>query len=236
MKTYLPRFLLLASMSSLFAMSAYATVIEAVPFTIIKAGTYTLDGNLTYSGTSEAITVTASSVVIDLKGFTLTGTGPTNGQIAIYIQGPNNVTVQNGTITGFADGVDFQGGSQEVVQNLGVVNSGLSVIMQGSSYSMIQNCSIVGTGLTGDFTTNSGIYLTSSLGIIVKNCQIANAAVGGFADSGPGTNGNMFIANQLTSCGEGLDLGEGDQYQGNIQRLCGGFKGGIQVGLENGAN
>ena len=59
MNTYLPRSLLLASMSSLFAMSGHATEITAVPFTITKPGTYTLDKNLTYSGTSQATTVSA---------------------------------------------------------------------------------------------------------------------------------------------------------------------------------
>jgi hypothetical protein len=70
MKTYLPRFLLLASMSSLFVMSGYATVIESLPFTITKAGTYTLDGNLKYTGAAntDAITVTASNVILDLNG------------------------------------------------------------------------------------------------------------------------------------------------------------------------
>jgi hypothetical protein len=230
MKTYLPRFLLLASLSSLFAMGGYATVIEAVPFTISKAGTYTLDGNLTYSGASEAITVTASSVVIDLKGFTLTGTGPTNGQIAIYSQGPNNVTVQNGTITGFTDGVDFQGGAQEVVQNLGIFNSGLSVVMQNSSFSTIQNCFIVGVG---PGSTSDGVYLTNDTGIVVKNCQIANDFAGGTSSI---TGGNIFIANQLTDCNFGLifDSGSIDKYQGCVTNGCTTpFTNGIAVGDEN---
>jgi hypothetical protein len=61
MKTYLSRIIAVASMSSLFVMSGYATEITAVPFTITKAGTYTFKTNLTYSGTTEAITVNATA-------------------------------------------------------------------------------------------------------------------------------------------------------------------------------
>ena len=107
-------------MSLLFVTSGYATEITTVPFSITKAGTYTFKTNLTYSGSTEAITVNATGVVIDLKGFTLSGTGPSNGQIAIYCQNPDNVTVQNGRIELFADGVDFQGGNYEEWKAKGV--------------------------------------------------------------------------------------------------------------------
>jgi hypothetical protein len=72
--TYLVRIFALASMSSMLAMSAFAkTTIESVLFTITKAGTYVLDGDLTLSGTNQTgITVNASNVVIDLTGFILT--------------------------------------------------------------------------------------------------------------------------------------------------------------------
>jgi hypothetical protein len=87
---YLTRILALASVSFILAMSGYATTIESVPFTITKTGTYTLDGNLTLSGTNAtAITVNASNVVIDLTGFTLkNGSGDVNGDnIGISLNG-----------------------------------------------------------------------------------------------------------------------------------------------------
>jgi len=231
MKTYLSRIIALASMSSLLAMSGYATVIESVPYTIKTPGTYTLDGNLTYSGTSQAITVSATSVVIDLKGFTLSGTGPFNGQIAIYCQNADNVTVQNGRIELFTDGVDFQAGAQEVVQNLTLLNNELSVIMQGCSYCTIQNCLIVGVGQAD--TNSYGVYLTSGTGIVVKNCQIANDYVGGYTAS---SSGNIFIGNQLTNCATGLQLDttNPDKYQGNVTTDCfAPFAGGTAVGDDN---
>jgi hypothetical protein len=77
--------------------------------TITKAGTYVLDGNLTLSGTGlYAVTVDASNVVIDLNGFTLkNGTGTNNG--ILTTSAAMNVTIQDGTITGFSNAVGLQG-------------------------------------------------------------------------------------------------------------------------------
>ena len=121
MKTHLTKLLLLAPMLPLFAMSGFAITIESLPYTIKKSGTYTLDGNLSFSGTgvAKAITVTASNVVLDLNGYTLIGT---NG-FAIYGSGVNSVTVKNGTINGFFAGIEFGSGSQELLQNRTVSNA-----------------------------------------------------------------------------------------------------------------
>src|SRR5260370_41838657 len=73
MKTYLARTLALVSISSVFAMSGYATTtIESVPFTITKAATYVFDGNLTLAGTGlYAVTWDASKGEIDLNRITV---------------------------------------------------------------------------------------------------------------------------------------------------------------------
>ena len=90
MKTYVAGTLALASMSSLFAVSANATTtIESVPFTITTSGNYILDGNLVLPKTSQtAITVSVSNVSLN-RSFELSELS-------------NNVVIQNGTITGFA--------------------------------------------------------------------------------------------------------------------------------------
>src|SRR5258707_2140222 len=148
MKTYLARTLALVSISSVFAMSGYATTtIESVPFTITKAGTYVLDGNLTLSGTGlYAVTVDASNVVIDLNGFTLkNGTGTNNG--ILTTSAAMNVTIQDGTITGFSNAVGLQG-SEELVQNLRLFNNGNGIEASSSNFDTIQGCFIVGLGST----------------------------------------------------------------------------------------
>jgi nitrous oxidase accessory protein NosD len=228
MKTHLTKLLLLAAMSSLFAISGYATVIESLPYTISSPGTYTLDGNLTYSGTATAISVAAPNVVIDLRGFTLTGPGPSSGftNAIDFSNGATNCTVQNGTITGFDSGVSFGSGSTDVVQNLHVLNTNYGVSLDTTSYSMIQNCFIVGAS-----TASIGISLNNDQGVTVKNNQIASFTDG--CDSYH-VGASSFIANQLANCTVGLLMQTGDKYQGNVTTACTiPFSGGTAVGTEN---
>jgi hypothetical protein len=230
-ETYVAGILALASMSSLFAVSANATTtIESVPFTITTSGNYILDGNLVLPKTSQtAITVSVSNVEIDFNGFTLTGKGGPNGnQTAIYCQGFNNVTIQNGTITGFALAVNLQSGANEVVQNLQLLNSFAGALLEKCSYDNIQNCYVEGTGPSNG---GVGFLLDTDLGDVVNNNQIANEGDGCFSSS---SFGNLFIANQLTNCSYGLQLVTGDKYAGNLTGLClTPFSGGTAVGDEN---
>ena len=229
MKTQIVRILALASISSLFGISVNAravTVITSVPFTITKSGTYTFDKNLTLSGNSlYAITINASNVLIDLSGFTLkNGTG-TNGGI-LTTTATTNVTIQDGTISGFTTGVGLQG-SQQLVQNLRLFNNGNGVEGSSSNFSTIQDCFIVGQGST----IGNGVVLPSCFGTVVKDNQIASANVGCATVS---SGGNSFIANQIANCSTGLLLGTGDKYQGNVTIGCTTpFSGGTAVGDEN---
>jgi hypothetical protein len=76
------------------------TAITALPATIATSGVYCLRGNLTFSGSGAAITVTAGSgTVLDLNGHVLTGTA---GTTAIEVQGGRILTVRNGTIRAFS--------------------------------------------------------------------------------------------------------------------------------------
>ena len=225
MKTHLTKLLLLTSMLPLFAISGFAINIGSLPYTIKKAGTYTLERSLTFSGNTKAITVTASNVVLDLNGYTLTGT---NGGYGVYGSDANSVTVQNGTINGFFLGIYFQDSFQVLLQNLTVSNASSACIeLTACIAGTIQNCFILGTSSTGVY----GIYLGACQGIVVKNNQIANEAIGG--DSGDSF-GNIFIADQLTNCSYGLFLSAPDKYQGNVTIACANpFSGGTPVGFEN---
>jgi hypothetical protein len=77
------------------------------PITITQPGSYRLDGNLTVPFGTTGIVVTVSNVAIDLNGFTISGTAPTQSAsgYAIQYSGPlpaRGLTVRNGVITNFA--------------------------------------------------------------------------------------------------------------------------------------
>jgi Right handed beta helix region len=95
--------------------------ISSLPFTITAPGTYVVTRNLTFSppsGNTLATAITVSTalsgpVVIDLKGFTLTGSGSASLTVGVGIgfvantSVPNAypITIRNGTLLNFGFGV-----------------------------------------------------------------------------------------------------------------------------------
>jgi hypothetical protein len=105
--------------------------------TIDKPGSYKLVNNLTFSATTGAcLPITASFVTIDLAGFTMTGNGiateaivatPPSGQVL------DGIAVRNGSISGFAGGVDLVRGDSSVVEGLRVFGSVPSTLGIGAN-------------------------------------------------------------------------------------------------------
>ena len=85
------------------------TKITSLPYTISNPGFYYLSGNLTYSGTEQAIIILSDNVTLDLMGFSLTGAGKYISGFGIapfYLETfYNNVEIRNGTVSGFGFGV-----------------------------------------------------------------------------------------------------------------------------------
>jgi hypothetical protein len=115
------RALVTAAFSLLSVLSAQAanTKIFALPFNITSPGTYILAANLTspvtpnQSGAINISVPTTGAVILDLNGFTITGTGGFSWGIAIinYSASANAypITIRNGTITNFGYCVEALG-------------------------------------------------------------------------------------------------------------------------------
>lgn len=91
-----------------------ATPITTLPATIKKPGIYVMKKDLNFKlATGAAITITANDVTLDLGGHvlsnTLAATATTTPTTAIGVSssGPINVTVRNGRIVGFTDGINL---------------------------------------------------------------------------------------------------------------------------------
>jgi hypothetical protein len=165
--------------------------ISYLPFTITAPGTYVVTKNLSFSSpSSAAITISTAlsgPVVLDLKGFTLTGGGGSNFNAGIGIgilpaslgfQEVSNtypITVRNGTIQNFEIGVLAGVLANAITLNnltlviaqipsypdpfgLGV-STGVSLFFVNSSY--ISNCVF---GSVTNFFAAKGIADTGSLG------------------------------------------------------------------------
>jgi hypothetical protein len=102
--------LLMAAFGLLSALSAQAANIEisSLPFAITTQGTYVVTANLTFPATTNAaITISTAiqgPVIVDLKGFTLTGAAGDSVGVGIGVfaetNGPNSypITVRNGSL------------------------------------------------------------------------------------------------------------------------------------------
>jgi hypothetical protein len=91
------------------------TVISAIPYVITSSGNYVLEKGLTLSvSQGNGITINANDVIIDMNGFAITKNqiGNTPHCFGIYALNRANITVKNGIIFGFYEGIrfDFSGG------------------------------------------------------------------------------------------------------------------------------
>src|SRR5688572_20721156 len=95
--------------------------------TITQPGSYLVRDNLTASG--DCLVVQADFVTIDLNGFVISGNGPGVGISDVNVE-RRGITVRNGTITGFGNGVGLRASRGVTVENIRAIangNNGVSV-------------------------------------------------------------------------------------------------------------
>jgi parallel beta-helix repeat protein len=88
----------------------------------------TLDADLACAG--DGLVVSASGIKIDLNGHTISGTGT---GVAILVFGQSDVTIMNGTITGFAVAVRTQTATDVVIKHTVVANNAEGLDFQAGS-------------------------------------------------------------------------------------------------------
>lgn len=177
------------------------------PVAITVPGSYRLTSNLVMSANTNAIaaplTTSPDDVTIDLNGFTIDGNGSSaNG---IQLSEGNNWEIRNGTVKGFANGIQQQ-----------TISTGHRIINVRS-----QN------------NTRSGIAIANGSGHLVKDCTvIGNGTL--ITDRGLLIGANsMVIGNTvLNNSGSGISLGAGAGYRSNVVNNNGGtIVGGVQIGV-----
>jgi hypothetical protein len=155
------RMILTVAFSLLSVLTARAANIRisSLPFTITAPGTYVLTSNLsaTTAGYGAAISIAGNipgPVILNLNGFTISG-----GYEAIIINGsstvPNQypVTVKNGTITNFVQGI---------------IASGNYIDLNGLTFSNIQS----------SFTSSCIIVVGTTNACTIRNCVFSNSLYG----------------------------------------------------------
>jgi hypothetical protein len=176
--------------------------ISSLPFVISAPGTYVLAGNLTAPitpykvGAINIATVVIGPVIVDLKGFAITGPGPwesggiTDGIIigsdGSGVTNPYPVTVRNGTINNFGIAIE-----SSTPDNLATIT--LSKITIDNIVFNLPPTTVDAAGVAGVWFNNTSLS-------IVSNCTfkgITNDVTYGIADhfstGGNSYNNNTFL-------------------------------------------
>lgn len=186
------------------------TPISTTPFTISQPGSYYLTTNLFGSGLNHGINIAANDVVLDLNGFAITG--PAVVYAGVFVSGSfTNVTVRNGTIKGWVDGVRIFG---DAAKNIALDHLNISDTFGygiDSRQATITACSVTGSGNAGIYAVNSRILnckvdSSRSIGIELRGSDLIDSRVNHSAQNGVYINyggcqiiGNTFWANNTTN-------------------------------------
>lgn len=145
---------------------------KCCPVKVNKAGSYILTGNLQPgNANNDAIQVTTSNVTIDLNGYSIIGPSQNTGTgMGVNAASYNNVTVQNGSVSGMA-------------------GSGIAL----GSYGAVRNVTTTGNGTGG---SGSGVQIFGGACMVRDSIAGGNASYGLFApDSTSGYQGNVLNGN-----------------------------------------
>lgn len=188
----------------------------AVMYRITKAGSYYLTGDVTAAALKHGIEVTANNVSIDLRGFSVIGTGSGiyNG---INVGAQTNVTVTNGTLrTWGGAGVNAQLSAGGHLKDLQLLSDGDGI--RAGKGALIEHCAAAYSNNIGIAAENgslvvecvaygcdTGIYLSS--GSIARNCHASSNDYRGYGTE----DGAAF-----ESCSATENTGDGFHVSWNI--------------------
>jgi hypothetical protein len=212
------------------------TVINSVPYTINAQGNYVLGGNLTYqtNGPAQAaITVNVGYVTIDLNGFYLIKplNGDTSISFGIFANNKANITVQNGRIIGFSQGLRFDGTNNNVnnhVENVSFTfEQDFGIVLIQARNTLIRDCTIANTGFDtlGNIVTGQGvgisIFTNPSSGNSLINNRITKSLQLGIITSGGSNFGGTYLeGNFVSNCPSGFQMAQDDKYRSNTTIGC----------------
>lgn len=211
------------------------------PVTISESGSYRLTGNLTISNTvTNAISVTADNVTIDLNGFSIIGPGSGSGNGIQADTNLSRVTVTNGNVVSMGSrGIWLFSLSSQVIGVVASDNGSFGIQM--GDQSLVRDSSANDNGKGGILVSEGGVVANSSAdGNAEDGIQGGHAA--NIFDSSATSNGGhgirvitgSLVRNNTSrfNQGFGLLMLNGSAYSGNVMtaNIGGDVSGGVQTG------
>ncbi len=173
------------------AETTVCTEITSLPYTISTQGVYCLKANFEVNMVAgNAIEIATNNVVIDLNGHKIgnLAAGETNGANGIFASERRNITIRNGTLRGFQNGIWLDDSSIPSTYSQGHIiediradfNTLIGIRVHGLG-SIIRNNIVIRTGRT--YITNSYAYGIMVLGY---GNSVINNDVHETKEAGPG--------------------------------------------------
>jgi hypothetical protein len=147
------------------AAPAAAGEIAALACGDVVTADVTLSSSL--EGCTTGIVVGADNITIDLNGYSITGSGVDEGA-GIEAVGRSGVTVKNGHVRNFADGVRFFQTANSTIANIHVRRTGTGITVNGTDVASHSN------GIVGNNVTDSaaGIHVGGGVSARVLNNRV----------------------------------------------------------------
>jgi hypothetical protein len=201
-------------MKSLLQACAFAAVILASPISfaapkvlnncqpIVEPGAYVIGKNITASG--DCFVIAADNVNLDLDGFVLTGNGTGSAFVEQLAVGRKGLSVRNGVVTGFANGIFMLNSTAMVIDRMQFTNNSTSGVHAGDT-ATVTNSQVLDNG--------SGIVLGQRAS--VSGCTVNNNAGTGISlNIGSTATGNAVGRNG----GTGIFMAEGGLVANSVSR------------------
>jgi hypothetical protein len=220
--------LLLAAGAMLLSVTSYGQIaINSVPYTINQPGQYFLGKDLSTFASGTAIAINTSDVILDFNGHTLVNTlGPLVNAfgVALATKQIENVTIKNGTISGFQIGILLAGGngagsSDHVVDGMHISRFGFA----GIDTYQASSCLITNNFVDGISPSSGsyGIRLQATAGFNqVSHNRVVNCFEGIIDGVPSAVNGQNYLeSNFVARCTTGINC-TNDKSRFNTTQGC----------------
>ncbi len=132
------------------------------PTVLADSGYYCLAQDITTTVTSPSISITGTTITLDLNGYTIK-----NGATGILVTG-NDVTIRNGTIADAAvSGLTLQNNRNCRIEHVDVINTPTGFLLDNSGANILTDCRALQSN-------SAGFSLVASSTNSIFNCQAAN--------------------------------------------------------------
>jgi hypothetical protein len=201
------------------------------PVTISRPGVYTLARDI-HVQSGDAITITASGVMLDLNGHQLLTGSPGTGR-GVFINGVTGVSVKNGRVGAFRSNVMIVNSVNVTVTDLLITGAGLAPAAGGPSEIGVQIVNSRGAVIYSNTVTSTNLGIFVRGGNATGNRIFENTLVGGAvptnnllgicynpadgqSDDAPGPRGDLVYNNHIARFGYAIAISAGTI--GNIFR------------------